>query len=138
MDQTVLGGPIGATPQGIIYQHETSPNADNGPLTSSFTTGEFFLAEGEEFAFVDQVLPDFKWSTFSGGGSANIQMTFNVTNFPGDAPVSYGPYTVTQATEFIPVRFRGRLMSITVLSNDVGSFWRLGACKYRYAPCGRR
>jgi hypothetical protein len=138
IDQTLLGMPIGATPSGTIYQHETTPDADGVPLVSTFTTGEFYLEEGENFVFVDQMLPDFKWSTFTGGASAQIQLTFNVTNYPGDTPVSYGPFTVTQATEYISVRFRGRLMSITVTSADLGSFWRIGSCKYRYAPAGRR
>lgn len=138
IDQSVLGMPIGATPTGIIYQHETTPDAAGQPLVASFTTGEFYLAEGEDYVFVDQILPDFIWTVFPGGTSAQIMMTFNLTNYPGDTPVSYGPYTVTKATEMISVRFRGRLMSITVTSADIGSFWRLGSCKYRYNKAGRR
>ena len=138
IDQTVLGMPIGASPSSIIYQHEVSPNADGQPLVASFTTGMFYLAEGEDFAFVDQIIPDFRWSVITGGASAQIMMTFNVTNFPGDTPVVYGPYVVTQATEYISVRFRGRLMSITVSSADLNSFWRIGKITYRYGPAGRR
>lgn len=138
IDQSVLGNPIGASPQGIIYQHEVSPDAAGSPLVATFTTGFFYLAESEEYVFIDQVILDFKWSTFAGGASAQIQITFNVVNFPGDTPISYGPYLVTQATEYISTRFRGRMMSITVTSSDIGSFWRLGSCKYRYAPAGRR
>lgn len=137
-DQSVLGMPIGATPNGTIYQHEVSPDADGGPVLATFTTGYFYLAEGEEFCFVDQLIPDFRWSIFPGGASAQIQLTFNVVNYPGDTPTVFGPYTVTQATEYISLRFRGRLMSITAASADIGSFWRLGSCKYRYAPSGRR
>lgn len=138
IDQTVLGPPIGASTSGLIYQHETSPDADGAPLTASFTTGFFYIAEGEDFAYVDQILPDFKWGTFSGSPNAQIQLTFNVTNYPGDTPTSYGPYTVTQATQYVSVRFRGRLMSITVASADLGSFWRIGLIKYRFSPAGRR
>lgn len=138
VDQTILGMPIGATPAGSIVQHETSNDAAGQPMSSSFTTGYFFIAEGEDFAFVDQILPDFKWGTFGAGQTANIQMTFNVVNFPGDAPVVYGPYTVTVSTEILSVRFRGRQMSITIASNDSGSFWRIGRVRYRYAPSGRR
>lgn len=137
-DQTVLGMPIGATPGGIIYQHETTPDADGAPLASSFTTGYFMIGDGEDFAFVDQIIPDFKYGTYSGSPSAQIQLTFNLINYPGDTPTSYGPYTFTSTMEYLSVRLRGRQMSITVATNDVGSFWRLGRVRYRWRPDGRR
>lgn len=138
VDQSVLGNPIAATSSGIIYLQETTPDADGSPLNASFTTGDFYLTEGEQFVIVDQIIPDFKWATYTGGPSAQIQLTFNVSDFPGDTPVQYGPYTVTQATEYLEVWFRGRLMSVTTQSNDIGSFWRTGSLKFRYAQSGRR
>lgn len=137
-DQTVLGPPIGTTPAGIIYQHEVSNDADNGPLVSSFTTGYFYIAEGEEFAFVDQILPDFKYGQYGTAGGAQIQMSFNLINYTGDTPTVYGPYTVTSTTTYFTTRMRGRQMSITMSSSDVGSFWRIGKVRYRYSPAGRR
>jgi hypothetical protein len=133
-----LGMPVSSNSAAIIYYQETTPDADGNPINASFTTGFFYIAEGEQFTYVDQIMPDFKWGTFSGSPNAQIQLTFNLTNFPGDTPISYGPYTVTQATEYLNVRFRGRLMSITVSSSDLGSFWRIGSIKYRYNPSGRR
>lgn len=138
IDQTVLGTPIGASPGGLIYQHETSNDADGQPLMASFTTGYFYLTEGEEFVFIDQILPDFKWGFYGAGQTAQIQLTINVVNFPGDSPVAFGPYLVTQSTEIVSVRIRGRQASITVASSDVGSFWRLGKVRFRYSPMGRR
>jgi hypothetical protein len=138
IDQTVLGPPIGAISTGIIYQHETSPDAAGQPLVWSYTTGYFRIAEGESYAFVDRVQPDFKWGTSGGPQTASIQMSFNVTNYSGDPPTVYGPYTVTQATEFITTRFRGGLMSITVSGSDLGSFSRLGYVRYRWREDGRR
>jgi hypothetical protein len=138
IDQTVVGPPVGATPTGIIYQHESTNDADGQPLNASFTTGYFYIAEGEEYAFVDRIIPDFKWGMFSGSQGAQVQITFNVVDYPGGTPLTYGPYTMTATLTFLPVRFRGALMSITVSSSDIGSFWRLGKVRYRYAPCGRR
>jgi hypothetical protein len=138
IDQTVLGPPIAASPAGLIYQQETTPNADGAALTASFTTGYFYLAEGEDYVFVDQVIPDMKWGTYGGTQGAQVQMTFNVINYPGDTVLPYGPYTVTQATPSISTRIRGRQMSVTVRSTDIGSFWRLGKIRYRYAADGRR
>lgn len=138
IDQSILGPPIGASSGGLIYKQETTPDADGQPLTASFTTGDFYLADGEQFVFVDQIMPDMKWGTYVGAQTAQIQLTFNISNFPGDTPISYGPYTITQATEYLTVRFRGRLMSITGSSSDLGSFWRWGGPKFRFNPSGRR
>lgn len=138
IDQSVLGTPIGASPQSAIYQHEQTNDADGAPLVPVFTTGYFMIAEGEDFSVVDQILPDFRWGTFAGSQTAQVKMTFNLVDFPGDTPRTYGPYTVTQATQMLSVRMRGRQMSITCTSNDTGSFWRLGRVRYRYAPDGRR
>ncbi len=140
IDQTVLGQPIAARPSGAIFQHNTTYDASGDAITPFFTTGYFYISEGEEFAFVDQIYPDMIWGTYGNQttGSAQVQFTFNVVDYPGDTPIAYGPYTVTHATEYISVRFRGRQMSITVASDDVGSFWRLGRVRYRFAPSGRR
>lgn len=138
IDQSILGNPIATNSAGIVYKHETTNDADGQPLLSSFTTGDFYLEEGENFVVVDQIMPDMRWESFTGTTSAQIQLTFNVSNFPGDTPISYGPYIVTQTTEYLNVRFRGRLMSVTVASADLGSFWRLGSIKFRWAFSGRR
>jgi len=137
IDQTILGNPIAATPTGIIYQQESTNDADGAPITASFTTGYFYIGEGQEFAVVNRVIPDFVFGTFAGSKTAQIQMSFNVLNYPGDTPAVFGPYTVTSTTEYIPVNFRGRQMSITVTSSDVGSFWRLGKVRYNWVKAGR-
>jgi len=137
INQSVLGPPIGTTAGGIIYQHETSYNAGDQAMNSSFQTGYFALSEGDMMTYIDQFWPDAKWGTFNGSTNANLQLTFYVTNYPGDTPTTYGPYTVTQATQYIVPRFRGRLVSIKVESNDFNSFWRMGAMRYRYQPDGK-
>lgn len=137
INQSVLGPPIGATPQGIIYQHETSTNADGLPMNSYFQTGYFTLSDGDVLTYIDQFWPDAKWGYYQGAQDANILLTFYVTNYPGDTPQVYGPYDVTQATEYIVPRFRGRLVSIRIESNDIDSFWRMGAMRYRFAPDGK-
>lgn len=138
MDQSVVGMPISASLTGIVYSQETTNDADGSPMSASFTTGYHVIGTGEDFAFVDLVIPDFKWGTYSGSQNAQVQVSFNVIDFPGDTPTVYGPYTVTQSTEFISTGFRGRQVSVTVASSDLGSFWRLGNIRYRYASAGRR
>jgi len=138
IDQSVLGNPIAATPNGIIYQHEMTNDAAGQPMSPSFTTGYFYIGEGQEYAFVDKIIPDMIWGTYAGSKNAQVQISFNVLNYPGDTPTVYGPYTMNQTTEYISVRFRGRQMSVTVSSSDTGSFWRLGKIRYRWQPTGRQ
>ena len=137
-DQSVLGAPIGSDPNsGYIYQHETSTDADGQPLVASFQTGYFALNEGDLKTFVDQVWPDMKWGYYGGVQNATINLTFYVADYPGQTPIQYGPYSLSQATTFITPRFRGRLVSIGISSNDVGSFWRLGNIRYRSQQDGK-
>lgn len=137
IDQSVLGNPIGAGSR-VIYQHEDGYDADGGPVVASFTTGYFAIADGGRKVFVDLVWPDFKFDTYSGNDDATVQITFFVRDYPKESPRVYGPYPITAATEWINVRMRGRLMAINIQSADLGSFWRLGNLRYRFAEAGIR
>jgi hypothetical protein len=138
VDQSVLGPPIGASPSTrLIYQHETSPDADGAPLVASFRTGYFAMAEADIKTFVDQVWPDMKWGYYGGTQNAQVKLTFFTNDYAGQTPRSYGPYTLTQSTKFITPRFRGRLVSIKLESDDLGSFWRIGNIRYRLQQDGK-
>ena len=137
INESVLGPPIGADPNQFIYQHETSPNADGQPMVSNFQTGYFVLTDANVKMFIDQIWPDMKWGYYGGTQNAEVQLTFYVTDYPGQTPIEYGPFTMTQATTFITPRFRGRLVSIKIESSDIDSFWRIGNMRYRYQEDGK-
>ena len=138
VDQSVLGPPIGADPgMLLLYQHETSNDADGQAMSAFFQTGYFALNEGDLKTFVDLVWPDAKWGQRSQAQTAVLQITFFVVDYPGDTPQVFGPYSVTQATQYFNTRLRGRLVSIRISSQDLGSFWRIGALRYRYAADGK-
>ena len=137
INESVFGPPIGASANGFIYQHETSTDADGAAINAVFQTGYFAISDGEYKVFVDQVWPDMKWGYYGGSQNATVLLTFYVTDYPGDTPKTYGPFTLNQQTEFVTPRFRGRLMSIQVQSNDIGSFWRIGAMRYRFEQDGK-
>lgn len=136
VDISVLGEPIGADTKGFLYQHETGTMI-TGVGLPFFRSGWWAITEGNDFAFVDYVIPDFQWGLRDGAQDASILVTFFSADYPGDTPRQYGPYTVTQATEYITTRIRGRLMSIMVQSQN-SEFWRLGKIRYRAAMMGRR
>jgi hypothetical protein len=138
IDQSVLGPPIGADPNSLLlFQHETSNDADGAPMLPNFQTGYFAIGEGDVKSFVDWVWPDMKWATYQASGSASVQIYFHVKDYPTDQPTIYGPYTTTNQIEYFYTRFRGRLISVAISSNDLGTWWRLGLIRYRYAPDGR-
>jgi hypothetical protein len=138
INESVLGPPIGACGlTQFIFQHETSPNADGLAMNSYFQTGYFVLTEANEKMFVDQIWPDMKWGYYGGSQEANITLEFFVTDYPGQTPIQYGPFTMTQAVTYITPRFRGRLVSIRIESNDIDSWWRMGGIRYRFQPDGR-
>lgn len=138
VDQSVLGPPIGADPASLfLYQHETSNDADGVAMNSFLQTGYYAISEGDVKAFIDWIWPDMKWGQFDAAQSATVQISFYVVDYPGQTPQVFGPYSVTQATEYFYTRFRARLVSIKIASSDLGSFWRIGNIRYRFAPDGK-
>ena len=144
IDQSVLGQPIAAGADRYLYQHEVGNSANGQPMDSNMTTGYFAMAEGDQQVFVDQIWPDMKWGTYNGTNNATVYLTINSVNYPGDTPITYGPYPMTQSTEYLSVRVRGRLFSFTIGSMDANGnlvggeiFWRLGKIRYRLAPDGK-
>lgn len=147
INESVLGPPIGAgklpgSALDYVIQHETSPDAVNSDgnvvaINASFETGYFVISEADLKMFVDQVWPDMKWGYYGGTQNANVNLTFYVADYPGQTPLTYGPYVMTQNTTFITPRFRGRLVSIKMDSNDIGTFWRIGNMRYRSQPDGK-
>jgi hypothetical protein len=147
INESVLGPPIGGGPlpsssDAFVIQHETSTDAvdANGnayPMNSYFETGYYVMNEADLKMFVDQVWPDMKWGYYGGTQNVTVNLTFKVTDYAGQTPISYGPFPMTENTTFITPRFRGRLTSIRLDSNDVGTFWRIGNIRYRFQPDGK-
>jgi hypothetical protein len=137
IDQSVLGTPIAAAPNGLIYQHEVGEDADGQPIAWSFETGFWTISEGSDIPFVDWFLPDMRFGLLNGDQDASVQVTFYSRYYPGGPVRTYGPYTFTQSTQFLNPRIRGREMAIKMSGNDIGSFVRLGLNRYRWAPDGK-
>jgi hypothetical protein len=139
VDQSVLGQPIGMAGDNLVlYQHEISNDADGQAMLPFFQTGYFQMSEAELQNFVDLFIPDFKWGQVNQTTmNAQVQLTFFVKSYPGDTARTYGPFTLSNAVKFATPRFRGALVALQFSSRDVGSWWRLGANRYRYAPAGK-
>ncbi len=126
-------GPLSVDLGGLIQQIGTSPDANGAALHWFVRSGYFDLSEGEDYVYVNQIIPDFVVS------SETAQINFHVLqqNYSGDTPTILGPFVIGPTTEWIDVEARGRQLAIQIGGTDVGSSVRLGAIRYRYAPDGR-
>jgi hypothetical protein len=138
IDQTVLGSSISGTSTGLVYQHDQTNDGDGAPINAYVESGYFMISDGTFAAFVDQWFPDMKWGFFDAAQTASVQVTFTVLNDDSGTTVVKGPYTMTQATNYITTRFRGHRVKIRIESNDLGTWWRLGRNRYRVAQDGKR
>jgi hypothetical protein len=141
-DQSLVGEPIATDANGYVYQHETSNDLAVGsatvPINAWLKTGYFSITNGQDLSFVDWFLPDMIWGQYDQPKTADLSVTFYVTDYAGQDPRVYGPYPFNKQTQYLCPRFRGRFVSMKIESNDLASFWRLGSLRYRFAPSGRR
>jgi hypothetical protein len=137
LDRSVVGNPVATTNGGAIYAHESGYDADTSPLMASFTTSWIYAGEGQDCVFVDRIYPDMKWGEYAGSDDAAIELTVYAVQYAGGPVKTYGPFTVNKAKNFISKRFRARQISLKVSSSGMGSFWRLGHFRIRWAFDGR-
>jgi hypothetical protein len=134
IDDNVFGNPIGGDANGDTWSHETGYTVNGMSMPWSITSADLYLSDGENYVFVDMILPD---QIMTGDP---VAYTFFARNYPDDTPVQYGPYIVRSSTEFIPLRIRARQVAIQISNayNTIGVFWRHGAVRARIAPDGRQ
>ena len=137
IDQSVLGNPIATTASGVIYRHEDGFDADGQPINAVMQTGYWAINNGSDIAFVDWFQPNMRFGLIDGDQNASLTVTFYSQMFPGGPVRTYGPYPFNGSKSYINTRIRGRQMAMRIESNDIGSFWRLGLNRYRYAMDGK-
>lgn len=132
LDQSTWGNAIGVDGVGLMQQHETSNDADGTAIDSWAQSGDMKIEGGTLYTFLERVIPDF---VYSGGNT--VLLTFYFKNYPNGTIYTVGPLNATEAVNYLVVRGRGRLISVKIQSNDLGSFWRLGQILYSGSPDGQ-
>lgn len=134
LDVSLFGPPVGVDPSGLIYFQETGVDANGSAMTGvQATTGYVDVQSGDMFLFIDQFIPDFYFT----GSNPTVTLTVYGQNWSGDAATVYGPYTITAATEYITLRARERQLAFKIECDSLGTFWRLGSCRFRGSPAGK-
>jgi hypothetical protein len=138
IDQSPVGAPVGTSPDGYIFQHEVSADADGQPMLPRIKTGFYQLSDGDVMTFIDWMFPDFKWGYENGDRDAIISITLYYCDYPSSPVKTAGPFTVSSAIEYVNLRIRGRFVAVEISSSDLGSWWRVGGLKFRSAPDGKQ
>jgi len=116
----------------LIYNHEDGVDADGSALTAYIESGDGDIADGENFSFINKVIPDFKNQT------GNAVITLKARDYPNSTRVSGETITVSNTTPFYNSRIRGRQSAIRIESTELGSNWRFGTLRINVRPDGKR
>ncbi len=133
-DQNVFGSPIGGHETGGVDQHDIGYDANGAAAPYSLTSGIIMISEGDQTTFVEDLIPDFKTQ----GTSPTINLTVKAYDYPDSPPRVHGPFALTNTTQVVHPRCRGRGIQFVFEGDDLGTFMRLGNVRYRGQPDGKR
>lgn len=122
----------------IIYNHEDGYLDDGSAMNSFIESGYFDIEDGDNSMFVDRFAPDFRGLY---GTTPQIFVDVVGKNYPSSSTSTTRSLTLSNDTEFVNTRVRGRTMSLKFYDNDTattGAGWELGDSRIRMKPDGRR
>ena len=116
----------------IIYAQESGVDADGDALLAYIQSGDGDIADGENFSFINKVIPDFQNQT------GNTTITLRVKDYPNDTATVGETLTVNNTTRFVNTRIRGRQTNVKIENNDIGDNWRFGTLRVNIKQDGKR
>ena len=137
-DRTIFGNTIttGATVSGSnLYNNEPTDifTGNGGSLTSFIESGDFDIADGNELMFMDKIIPDFDINT------GNIKFSIKTKQYPESTDITEkGPFVISNTTQKVDMRARGRQGRIRVSCDSTGTKWRGGSLRLAVQPDGGR
>jgi len=146
VDQNVFTKPL-ATANNYIFNQEDGDDDDGSPMDGVFIeSADFDLQEGNSFAFIRRMIPDIKfYGTNVASGVPQINMLLKTRNAPSESLTTRATKDVSNNTDQVHVRARGRQAVLRLQSDDdaavgnrTGYKWRLGFTRLDIQPDGRR
>lgn len=127
VDRGPTPSPILVSTSGVMYEHEYGQTRSSTPYIES---GPLELGEGERIQRVQHLVPDDR-------SRGDVTINLYVSNWPGDAERSYGPFIFTSSNVPRSVRATGRVVRL-LASEARATDWRLGHVRMGVRPQGRR
>ena len=149
IDRGVNSNIIASGSDNHLYFHETGfddgSTSPAGPIISYIESSQMDLGDGEQFVFMNRMIPDITFRN-SSNDAPSVTITLKVRNFPGGnytdanngSVIKTASAPVEQFTDQIFVRLRGRSFAVRVESDETGVGWRLGSPRVEVRPDGRR
>lgn len=128
----IFPSPLLVTSGGEIFYHERGTSANGGALVASLMSAYFDIADGENFAAIRRLLPDFD------DQQGNVMLRVYLRNDARATARTLGPYTITPTTRDVPFMGMARQMALEFYSSAAPSFWRCGASSADIFPTGAR
>ena len=122
----------------FIYSHESGQNDDGSAMNCFIESADFDLGDGEQFMFVDKLIPDVRLNDTSGDNSGSVDYVIKTRNFPLESLTTNSTSTIVSSTQQAFMRARGRQAVVRIQSDSTDLNWTLGDLRLNLRPDGRR
>ena len=119
-----------------VFIHESGDDNDGSAMTSFIESADFDLGDGEQFMFMDRLIPDIDIT--SSDADASVDYIVKTRNYPGDSLATNSTNAVTSSTQQSFLRARSRQAAIRIQSSTTDLAWTLGDLRLGLHPDGSR
>jgi hypothetical protein len=136
INQNIFGMPLGADLNYRVQQHERGFDDDDQPMRGVYLESGFSsIGDATFIPTVEHCQPDFKWFGKNGG----LALTLNGRSYASSRSITYGPWSMTETTQYFNPRMRGRYIAARYdWVARKGFSARVGATLLRFKSAGRR
>ena len=121
-----------------VYIHESGESDDGLDMTSFIESGDFDIGDGEQFMFVNKLIPDIYILDSSADSSGSVDYILKTRDYPGDSLTTNSTSVVTSTTQQAFLRARARQGVLRIQSTTTDMTWTLGDLRLGMKPDGRR
>jgi hypothetical protein len=125
----VLNFPMATSAGGEIFAHEFGTQGDGADISYTLETGDMQIGDGS-FLHARKLIPNYKRLT----GSSH-RVSIETRGYPSRDTVTKGPYVITETTDNLSVRARGRNVRLYWTGSDD---FRMGRWQHRVTKHGAR
>ena len=136
-DQQVFGNTIttGVSSNASRLYNNEPPDyftANNNPITSFVESADFDIEDGDKILYMNKLIPDFDLST------GKLKVKIITKKYPESSESTTKEFEITQLTDKVNFRARGRQAKIRVSCSSQNASWQWGAVRIAIQPDGER